>query len=90
VKKRDDAFNSYCDSELKLTEKVSNQSTRTSRDYIPEKKEVSIASASIKQNNLIMKKMMYTSAKSETKKYNRYYQEDMDRTRMEKLLVKYD
>jgi hypothetical protein len=51
---------------------------------------VSIASASIKQNNLIMKKMMYTSAKSETKKYNRYYQEDMDRTRMEKLLVKYD
>jgi hypothetical protein len=37
-----------------------------------------------------MKKMMYTSAKSETKKYNRYYQEDLDHTRMEKLLVKYD
>ena len=37
-----------------------------------------------------MKKMKYTSAKSETKKYNRYYQEDLDRTRMEKLLVKYD
>ena len=68
-------------------------SKKQERDYIPEKKGVPIASRSSSSNSNKMKfrmMMMSNVVKRENKSNNRYYNEDLDSNRMEKLLIKYD
>jgi hypothetical protein len=90
LKKKDDAFNSYSNTEVSLSH-LTAKSTSREKYCIPESKDVPIASSGggIKSNTKIMS-IHNSVSKRKNIQNNRYFNEDLDSTRLEKLLIKYD